>query len=130
MRRREPSNSLSNSRHLGPVSKEKLVAPVRLPPRARETIDEAELNRVHSGKEDDGNSRGSRFCGSHCRAAVCHDHTHAPSAQLVRELPKSLVPILNPPIFDRDIAALHVAKFPKSVMEFVQEWNRRGPRSG
>src|SRR5262245_62065971 len=82
-----------------------------------ETGDEAELNRVAAGYEDDRDRR-SRRLGYNCRGDVMRsDHRHLTAYQIGCEVGQSLDLVLRPAILDHDILALDVAGFTNPLPE-------------
>src|SRR5262245_30114681 len=85
-----------------------------------ETGDEAELNRVAAGYEDDRDRR-SRRLGYNCRGDVMRsDHRHLTAYQIGCEVGQSVVLVLRPAILDHDILALDVTGFTKALPECGQ----------
>src|SRR5215470_14919563 len=73
--------------------------------------DEAKLNRIAAGYEDDRDRR-SRRLGYNCRGGVMRsDHRHLTAYQVSCEVGQSVVLLLRPAILDRYILALDVAGF-------------------
>src|SRR5215510_917269 len=86
-----------------------------------ETGDEAELNRVAAGYEDDRDRR-SRRLGYNCRGDVMRsDHRHLTAYQIGCEVGQSLDLVLRPAILDHDILALDVAGFTNPLPECGQK---------
>src|SRR5215831_2015591 len=85
-----------------------------------ETGDEAELNRVAAGYEDDRDRR-SRRLGYNCRGDIMRsDHRYLPAYQIGREVGQSVVLVLRPAILDRHILTLDVAGFTNALPECGQ----------
>src|SRR5262245_40757074 len=85
-----------------------------------EAGDEAKLNRVTAGCEDDRDRR-SRRLGYNCRRGVMRsDHRHLTAYQIGCEVGQPVVLVLRPAILDHDILALDVAGFANALPECGQ----------
>ena len=123
---RDPSRSARSSSRLGPVSNEKFVTPVRLPPgRLRLSTSPNETGSTPYIK-DNGNGCRRGFRSSDSRAPDSRDHAHAALHQLSRELRETLVAVFGPAVFDRHVAALHIAALRETLMEGAQSEILRG----
>ena len=75
------TSSCSSSSRFGPSSVFKMVTPVSVAARSSEAHDNASLDRIDAGEEDDRNGRGRRSCRQ-CRWAVGDDHGHLTTRQI------------------------------------------------
>jgi hypothetical protein len=80
--------------------------------------DETGLDWIASSAEND-RDRPSRSLGFHyrSRALWCDNHRHAPTNQIGRQFRQSLIVIVRPAEFDRDIATFHEPSFAQTSAE-------------
>jgi hypothetical protein len=85
------------------------LTPVRLPPGRAKTGDQAGLDRVSAGVEDDRDRRGRPFCRERRRvAALGHDHVDLAIDEIGRQCEEPIIMALRPAVFDRDVLSLDV----------------------
>jgi len=87
--------------------------------------DEAVLDRVAPGHEDDRHRRG-RGLGRECRSQVPDDHGHRPANQISHQSRQPINLIVRIAIFDCDVLALDDACFLQALAERGHEVRRVG----
>jgi hypothetical protein len=89
------------------------------------------LDRIVVADEDHRNHRGCVLgCECRHRAAAGGDHRHPTTNQLSRKGRQSLIATFRQAVFDREILALHVTRFPQTAPESgKQGGNGRGRRA-
>src|SRR5262249_58998540 len=83
--------------------------------------DEAVLDRIAAGLEDDRDARGCRFRGKRrgCGPTGCNDGDAATN-EIGSQRRQPIVPALRPSIFDCDVLALNVADFSETTAAAVR----------
>src|SRR5262249_10608479 len=88
---------------------------------AVETRDQADLNRVDPGVEDDGNRRGRRLGRQRGRAVAGDKYGDLLANQFRRQSRQAIVLTLRPTVFDRDVLAFDKPGFGQSLAERGQQ---------
>jgi hypothetical protein len=104
--------------------------PLRLQPRGKmidagdaaagpiEAGDEAQLDGIGAGAEDNGNCRGRRLGREYGRSASARDdHAHLPVDQIGRQCRQSVVLTFRPAVFDHDVLAFDIVRFLQTLVE-------------
>jgi hypothetical protein len=98
--------------------------------RPSETGDQAERDWVTDGAEDNRDRGGGVFCGQ-CRTgiAVGRDHLNFAGDEVSGQCRQPIVLEFRPPVLDRQVLSLDVARFAQSLMERGQRGRQRAGRN-
>jgi hypothetical protein len=88
--------------------------------RAAQAGDKSKRERVEPCHEDNRNYRGCCLCWPYCRA-IRDDHRHLMANEVGRQQRKSVVFVIRPAVFDREVLALDIASLFQAPMERGQE---------
>jgi hypothetical protein len=88
--------------------------------RAAQAGDKSKRERVEPCHEDNRNCRGCCLCWPYCRPIRNH-HGYSMANEVGRQQRKSVVFIVRPAVFDREVLALDIACFFQAPMERGQE---------